>query len=33
MILQGENLKYVDEFNKLRSIATIDDNLQKYIVN
>jgi hypothetical protein len=32
-LLQGVILKYVDEFNKLRSVATIDDNFRKDIVN
>jgi hypothetical protein len=32
-LLQGEDLKYIDELNKLRSVATTDDNFQKDIVN
>jgi hypothetical protein len=31
--LQGENLQYAVEFNKLRSVATTDDNFQKDVVN
>jgi hypothetical protein len=32
-LLQGENLIYIDELDKLRSVATIDVNFQKDIIN